>query len=106
MKTIITIGSGKQSPSHLILNGDFISDQHGELVIFENDRIAYEDYSSNGTTVNGQLVNNSSRPVKRGDTIIFPKDIPLAWSSIPVIPKADDQTFAVVCSKKREYPAL
>jgi len=96
MKTIITIGSGKQSPSHLILNGDFISDQHGELVIFENDRIAYEDYSSNGTTVNGQLVNNSSRPVKRGDTIIFPKDIPLAWSSIPVIPKADDQTFAVV----------
>lgn len=94
MKTIVTIGSGQKSPSHITIPGAYISDKHGELVLFDNGRITYEDYSSNGTTVNGEEINHATRTVKRGDAIIFPGNIPLRWDLVPQIPQPDSSTFA------------
>lgn len=94
MKTIITIGSGRTTPSHIVLQGEHISDKHGELVLFEGGRITYEDYSSNGTIVNGKEIHNAQCEVRRGDTIIFPKNVALDWSRVPQVPPATSSTFA------------
>ena len=94
MKTIITIGSGRTTPSHIVVQGDHISDKHGELVLFEGGRITYEDYSSNGTIVNGKEIHNAQCEVRRGDTIIFPKNVALDWSRVPQVPPATSSTFA------------
>lgn len=57
-----------------------ISSKHAEIVIGDDGRMIFTDYSTNGSYVNGQLVHHSSVMVNYGANIVFPGNIALDWN--------------------------
>lgn len=58
-----------------------VSSFHAEIVIDEAGEVTYVDHSTNGSTVNGQKVHNSSCIIRKGDKIILPVDVEVEWES-------------------------
>lgn len=82
---LIKIGS---SPScDIVLNSQYVSGHHADILVLDNGDIILEDKNStNGTTVGGKRIKpNVEVPVRQGDQIYF-ADAPLAWSRIPMAP--------------------
>lgn len=81
---LIKIGS---SPScDLVLQSEFVSSHHAEMILLDNGDIILEDKNStNGTYVgNKKLSPNKELNVKRGDYVKF-ADVELNWTQIPII---------------------
>lgn len=81
---LIVIGRDP-SQAEIILNNDYISNYHAEIIQMDNGDIFIVDKSTNGTFVNGvRLISGKETPVKMGDHITFTElGIPLDWSMIP-----------------------
>lgn len=77
----ITIGRDRQC-AICFENYSQVSSKHGELVISDDGRIAFTDYSTNGSFVNGQLVHHTSVFVNYGDAIVFPGNAVLDWNVV------------------------
>lgn len=77
----ITIGRDRQC-AICFENYSQVSSKHAELVISDDGRIAFTDYSTNGSFVNGQLVHHTSVFVNYGDAIVFPGNAVLDWNVV------------------------
>ena len=71
-----------------------ISSKHAELIIGDDGRMMFTDYSTNGTMVNGQMINHKTIPVSYGEEIIFPGNVALDWNLV-----------AAVFNRMRETPS-
>lgn len=80
------ISIGRDSSNRIVIpdNSSKISRNHGTLRIFDNGTMSYSDHSTNGTWVNGNLIRNSEVPVQRGSNIMFPNNVQLNWSQVPL----------------------
>lgn len=66
----------------IVLASPVVSRSHADILVADDGTITLTDHSKNGTMVNGMLLNNSSRVIKRGDNVMFANTIPLNWSLI------------------------
>lgn len=76
----ITIG--RNSENDIVVNYPLVSGNHAEIIINDDGIITLIDHSTNGTRVNGQLINNRTINIRRGDNILFAGNSPLDWSQI------------------------
>lgn len=78
----ISIGRSSQNDIVILDRTDRVSRFHAELFVNPDRTYTLIDKSTHGTTVNGQLLHNSSRQVKYGDRIMFADSAQLDWSSV------------------------
>lgn len=78
----MTFYIGRNPENTIVLNDPSVSGRHAELTLFDDGRILFKDYSTNGSYVNGQFVNQASVYVSFGDSIIFPGNILLDWAQV------------------------
>lgn len=76
----ITIGRSNENDICFV-ESQTVSSFHAEIVIDEAGEVTYVDHSTNGSTVNGQKVHNSSCIIRKGDKIILPVDVEVEWES-------------------------
>lgn len=81
---LIVIGRNPQE-ANIVLNSQYISNYHAEIIQLDNGDMFLVDKSTNGTFLNGvKLTPGKEVAVKRGDNITF-ADIPLDWGLIDEI---------------------
>lgn len=79
---MMTFYIGRNPENTIVYNEPSISGKHAELTVCDDGRIIFRDYSTNGTYVNGQFVNQNTVAVSFGDSIIFPGNIPFDWNQV------------------------
>ncbi len=81
---------GRSAQSQIVLNSEFCSSNHAELLLLDNgDMLLTDKGSSNGTYVNGsKLAPGKEVQVTRQDTITFANER-LNWSLVPEIRQSD-----------------
>lgn len=81
---------GRSAQSQIVLNSEFASSHHAELLLLDNgDMLLTDKGSSNGTFINGvKLVPGKEVQVTRQDTITFANE-KLNWNLVPSIRQAD-----------------
>lgn len=77
----ITIGRDSHNDVRIDERWDTVSNRHGEIV-YENGKLTFIDHSSNGTTINGQKIQNTSVGIYPGDTIRLANVFDLEWNVI------------------------
>jgi pSer/pThr/pTyr-binding forkhead associated (FHA) protein len=78
---LIVIGRDPQQAS-IVVNSQYISNYHAEIILLDNGDMFLVDKSTNGTFLNGvKLTPGKEVAVKRGDNIMF-ADVPLDWNQI------------------------
>ena len=81
---LIVIGRNPQEAS-IVLNSQYISNYHAEIILLDNGDMFLIDKSTNGTFLNGmRLTPGKEVAIKRGDNILF-ADVPLDWNLIDPI---------------------
>lgn len=74
---------GRESDNQIILPPDErISRYHATLEVYDDGSMMLRDHSRNGTNINGSLLRNSSKPVQKGDTIMFAGVARFDWGQI------------------------
>ena len=68
-----------------------VSSKHAELVISDDGRMTFTDYSTNGSYVNGQLVQHATVLVTYGCEIVFPGNAVLDWNLVAQLVHAQQQ---------------
>lgn len=82
----INITIGKADNNNIVVKHPSISDNHGEISMFEDGRIVYEDFSTNGTIVGTKKIHKNSIDIRKNETILLPGENILPWAKIPSIP--------------------
>lgn len=77
-----TIYIGRNADNSIVMNDMAISGRHAEIVVGDDGGFTLTDYSTNGTGVNGKLLNRASQVVKYGDLITFPGGFQLDWNMV------------------------
>ena len=91
----INITTGKADNNNIVIKHPSISDNHGEISMFEDGRIVYEDFSTNGTIVGGKKIRGTSMDIRQNETILLPGENILPWAKIPNIPSEIKEAKAV-----------
>ncbi len=73
---------GRYPEADIILTTNFCSRDHAKLTVTNTGKILLQDYSTNGTTVNGKKVSNQTTAIKYGDEVLFGGIEKLDWSKI------------------------
>lgn len=76
-----TYSIGRNPEADIILTTNFCSRDHAKLTITHS-KILLQDFSSNGTTVNGKKIHNQTTEINYGDEILFGGVEKLDWSKI------------------------
>ena len=78
---LIVIGRNPQE-ANIVINSQYISNYHAEIIQLDNGDMFLVDKSTNGTFLNGiKLTPGKEVAVKRGDNVMF-ADVPLDWGLI------------------------
>lgn len=86
---LIVIGRNPQE-ANIVLNSQYISNYHAEIIQLDNGDMFLVDKSTNGTFLNGiKLTPGKEVAVKRGDNITF-ADVPLDWSLVDEVKMPKD----------------
>lgn len=82
---------GRAPECDIVLNSQYASNNHAELILLDNgDIILVDTKSSNGTYVNGtKIAPDREITVTRRDNVVF-ADQPLEWSAVPAVRTASD----------------
>lgn len=81
---LIVIGRNPQEAT-LLINSDYVSGYHAELILLDNGDMYLVDKSTNGTILNGvRMTPGKEYQVHRGDNVII-ADTPLNWNEVPDI---------------------
>ena len=81
---LIVIGRNPQE-ANIVLNSQYVSNYHAEIILLDNGDMFLVDKSTNGTFLNGlRLSPGKEVAIKRGDNIMF-ADVPLNWNLIDPI---------------------
>lgn len=85
---LLSIGNSPQS--NIVVQGQFVSRNHAELIQLDNgDMLIVDKGSSNGTYVNGNRINPETEvAVTTRDTIQLADQV-LSWSMVPPLPQID-----------------
>lgn len=104
-----TITIGRSSSCDIVIANDAISRIHAEISVSGN-QYAFKDVSKNGSTINGQYLNNTKIVVSPGSNILLSNKIPLPWSQIyamlplnNVQPYDSDTKIAPISPIQHEY---
>lgn len=100
---LTVIGRNPQE-ADIVLNNDYVSNYHAELIQLDNGEMILIDKSTNGTTINGgRLTPGKEYSVKRGYDIKF-ANVPLDWSLIQdiVIPQNVIETKSIGTHHKND----
>ena len=81
MKNKITIGRDELSDIRIDNRLTTVSNKHADICQ-ENGNLVFYDHSTNGTTINGNLIHGSSCVLKHGDKILLAGSCLLAWTEI------------------------
>lgn len=73
---------GRYPEADIILTTNFCSRDHAKLTVTDTGKILLQDYSTNGTTINGKKINNQTTEIKYSDEILFGGIEKLDWSKI------------------------
>jgi len=92
---LISIGSSAQA--QIVLNSQYVSGYHAELLQLDNgDMLLVDKGSSNGTFVNGnRIAPEKEVSVTRNDTISI-ADQTLSWAMVPVLQIPDKENIKVI----------
>ena len=78
---LIVVGRDPQQAT-LVVNSQYISNYHAEIILLDNGDMFLVDKSTNGTFLNGvKLTPGKEVAIKRGDNVMF-ADVPLDWNQI------------------------
>ena len=66
----------------IVLSSEYVSRSHADITVMDNGTYVLTDHSKNGTTVNGNRVQNSTVTINYGDNVLFASQVPLDWSRI------------------------
>ncbi len=79
----ITVIGRNVYESDIVLQSDYVSNYHAEIIQLDNGEMFIVDKSSNGTFVNDQrLTPGKEVPLHRGDKVFF-ADVPFDWTQLP-----------------------
>lgn len=73
---------GRYAEADITLTLNICSRNHAMLTVASSGKILLQDYSSNGTTVNGKKINNQTTEIKFGDEVLFGDVEKLDWNKI------------------------
>ena len=73
---------GRAQDNDYIVSNPMVSGHHADIVINDEGCVFYEDHSTNGTMINGQLVHNSSMQLFGSEVITLPGDFNFTISDI------------------------
>lgn len=76
---------GRNTEADIILTANLCSRNHAKLTVSDSSKIILQDFSSNGTTINGKKINNESVEIKRSDNILFAGVEKLDWAKIDIV---------------------
>ncbi|MBE6333502.1 MAG: DUF805 domain-containing protein [Bacteroidales bacterium] len=86
---------GRAQDNDYIVSNPMVSGHHADIVINDEGCVFYEDHSTNGTMINGQLVHNSSMQLFGSEVITLPGDFNFTISDIVKIsPQESTGTIA------------
>lgn len=77
----MSITIGRSSRCDIIVPNNFVSGVHAEISKV-NGQYVYRDRSSNGSTINGQIIHNSSVAIAPGTNVLMADRVPLPWDRI------------------------
>ncbi len=77
---IITIG--RYPDNDIVVHAPTVSGKHADVTVDDYNNMVYVDHSTNGTYINGQLIQNASRAVTAADIIKFPDGSLLNWRQV------------------------
>lgn len=77
----MSITIGRSSKCDIIVPDSYVSAVHAEISRV-NGQYVYRDRSSNGSTINGQLIHNTAIAVAPGANILMANRVPLPWDRI------------------------
>lgn len=99
---LISIGSSSQA--QIVLNSQYVSGYHAELLQLDNgDMLLVDKGSRNGTFVNGTRISPEKEvTVTRNDTIMFADQV-LNWSMVPALQIPDKENIKVLKSIGSHY---
>jgi hypothetical protein len=80
----IKITIGRDDDNTLQVQEEFtkVSRHHGQIDVAENGEISFTDFSSGGTTINGEFIKNRTVTINRGDVIILGGECTLNWDML------------------------
>ncbi len=77
----ITIGRSTSSDVIIDERWDTVSNNHADIELREG-QLIFIDHSSNGTTINGQKIHNTTVGIYQGDIIMLAGRVELSWETI------------------------
>lgn len=77
----ITIGRSTSSDVIIDERWDTVSNNHADIELREG-QLIFIDHSSNGTTINGQKIHNTTVGIYQGDVIMLAGRVELSWETI------------------------
>lgn len=76
---------GRNPSSDIVLTANFCSRDHAKITINKSGGVLLQDFSRNGTIVNGKSICNQTIEIKQGDEVFFAGVEQLDWSKIEII---------------------
>lgn len=88
-----TITVGRDNSCDIVINDPRISRVHANI-IQQGSAYIYRDMSTNGTLINGVLLNRSDINVKYGDSVLLASTVALPWHKVQLLlPMNDDSSY-------------
>lgn len=73
---------GRNQDADIVLSANYCSRDHALISISDNGKILLQDFSANGTTVNGKKINNQTVEINYGEEVLFGGVEKLDWAKI------------------------
>jgi len=102
MSRIIRVGS--LSNNDIVINSQFVSRSHADILCNDDGSYTISDHSSNGTIVNGIALNHNSMTVRFGDVVVFAGKIPLDWNKVVTLCSSGMQNGNNINNQQRVSP--
>jgi len=76
---------GRNADNDIVIASDQVSRYHADLILDENGQYSITDHSTNGTMVNGNLLQKTSCYISPGASVFFPGYRPLDWNLVQAL---------------------
>jgi S1-C subfamily serine protease len=73
---------GRNQEADIVLSANYCSRDHALITVSDSGKILLQDFSANGTAVNGKQINNQTIEINYGDEVLFAGIEKLDWSKI------------------------
>lgn len=101
-----TITIGRSNSCDIVVTDNNISRIHAEISII-GERYIYKDISKNGSTLNGEYINNRTIEIAPGAPIMLSNHIPLPWAQIyAMLPLKNVRPFETETKCAPQTPSL